>query len=1011
MYHNHGFSRFLTVGLLLVISATASMATPAVQTFTDPASGQYQETGRANNPDADMTPVSFSSREERLETIWEFEDASAIVSYARVSAESGNSFVGWWLNDERVSLYSDSAVPLWESPILNCDWDVIVDMVPDGSLLATVDGPLVQLFTPDSPVPQYELTMPTQPNGMVLSPDGALVYTAESYNMGDSSTVSCWEIESGDLVWEQRFLGGSQTLVISGDGNTLLFTQYGGPASVLWAMHALDGEVFFEGDNRTQNPPALSHDGEIMVRGDYSGFIFTYQYNPDSETYQELWNFHVGGGGTSVWVSSVTVSADGSTVSAGTMVFLAEGYDGEIYTFDTQSPEPLWVYEHVGDSVEATDVSDDGAVIAAASWGPLNNSTPDFFLFRRGSNVPIYTITTPGSMMALDLSADGNLCIVGGKAVHARQMGSGGLLYSVESDPGGGSVAGNVQLEGMENHAGARVEVLDLEGYFGISDSYGDYLIDFVPAGVQVLQASCIGYSTVLESVTVLEGETTMQDFSLTSNGAPPSGLTASQGAGLGIILNWVEPPTDDYLGFNVYRKRWAPSPYSDTPLATLEASELTWTDMEAIPTFSYYYVVTAILPDDLQSPFSNEALGWTSSGFVTRETPAWVGTTPTIDGELTPGEWDDAYRLECADFLGTYDNSPTAVGSVQGWFKVNEEVTELYVAYINLNDTVLEDHDEIGLYIDDNNDGVFPASDAGDDSEGNFWAAYYASGSVIKYRPLYDGGGAGTVMYLDDPQIAVSDATGYLVYEFMLPIGSEDWKINPDENNQSGFMNFTLDDPDEFDGWWPADAMSPFSPGQFGTLSLGAEMMLPPVPENLSGQSVADGILLAWDMPPMNDFDHFNVWISDNGADYELMGMTIGIQHLCELTEEGSYWFQITTVNQPGDESDPSLPLQIEYDDVNTGEIIPWQTELLPNYPNPFNPVTTIEFTIAHPQQIQLSVYNVLGQQVAVLTRGIRSAGIHQVQFDASTLSSGVYIYRLTAGDDVMNRKMILVR
>jgi hypothetical protein len=47
----------------------------------------------------------------------------------------------------------------------------------------------------------------------------------------------------------------------------------------------------------------------------------------------------------------------------------------------------------------------------------------------------------------------------------------------------------------------------------------------------------------------------------------------------------------------------------------------------------------------------------------------------------------------------------------------------------------------------------------------------------------------------------------------------------------------------------------------------------------------------------------------------------------------------------------------------------------------------------------------------MAVLTQGIRAAGIHQVQFDASDLASGVYVYRLTAGGDVMNRKMILIR
>ncbi|MBL7032670.1 MAG: T9SS type A sorting domain-containing protein [Candidatus Delongbacteria bacterium] len=1011
MYYKNGFTIILLLGSLLIGSTVTTSAAPAVQTFTDPVSGLYQESGATRNQECRAPATSFNSREERLETLWEFEDPSAIVSYTRVSSVSGGSFVGWWLNNERVSYHTDSAIPVWENPILNCDWDVIVDMVPDGSLLAAVDGPVVQIYTPDSSLPAYELNIPTQPNGMELSPDGTLIYTAESNTQDDSSTVSCRDIVSGDLVWEQRFLGGSQKLVLSGDGNTLLFTQYGGPASAIWGMHAADGEVFFQAANSTQNPPAISHDGGVMARGDYSGYIYAYQFDSEAGSYEEIWNFHVGGGGTSVWVGGVTVSADGGTIAAGTMVFLTEGYDGEIYLFNTPSPQPLWVYEHVGDYVVALDLSADGAILAAASWGPLDHTTADFLLFRRDSNLPIYTITTPGSMMALDLAADGSRCIVGGKAVHARQMGSGGLLYCVESDPGGGEIAGNVHLEGMENHSGARVEVPDLEGYLALSDSAGDYLIEFVPAGSWVVQASCIGYNTVLEPVVVADGETSTQDFALFPNSSPPSGLTASQGAGLGIVLNWIEPPTDDYIGFNVYRKSLVQEPYPDIPVATLEASELTWTDLEAMPTRNYYYVVTSILPGDLQSPFSNEAVGWTSSGFITQEVPAWTGTTPTIDGELSAGEWDDAYRLECSDFLGTYDNSWTPVGSVQGWFKVNAEFTELYVAFINQNDTVLEDHDEIGLYIDDNNDRIFPPQGLRDDSEGNYWAAYYASGAVIKYRPLYAGGGAGTVMFLDDPQIAVSDATGYLVYEFVLPIGTLDWEINPDPNGQSGFLNFTLDDPDEFDGWWPAAAMDPFDPSHYGTLSLGAEPQLPQPPENLTGESVADGVLLAWEMPVMNDFDHFNVWISPDGNSYELVEATVGVQYFCQLDQEGNWWFRITTINQQGDESDPSQPLQVEYEAVTAPEVLPWTTELRPNYPNPFNPSTRIEFTLAHQQGITLTVYNILGQRVAVLAEGNFGAGLHQITFDAGGFTSGVYFYRLTAGDQPFTRKMILVR
>jgi hypothetical protein len=73
---------------------------------------------------------------------------------------------------------------------------------------------------------------------------------------------------------------------------------------------------------------------------------------------------------------------------------------------------------------------------------------------------------------------------------------------------------------------------------------------------------------------------------------------------------------------------------------------------------------------------------------------------------------------------------------------------------------------------------------------------------------------------------------------------------------------------------------------------------------------------------------------------------------------------------------------------------------QLFQNYPNPFNPSTTIRYALARSSHVTLTVYNVLGQQVAALVKGREGAGYHEVVFDASGLSSGMYFYRLTAGE-----------
>ncbi|KUG25119.1 hypothetical protein ASZ90_005063 [hydrocarbon metagenome] len=100
-----------------------------------------------------------------------------------------------------------------------------------------------------------------------------------------------------------------------------------------------------------------------------------------------------------------------------------------------------------------------------------------------------------------------------------------------------------------------------------------------------------------------------------------------------------------------------------------------------------------------------------------------------------------------------------------------------------------------------------------------------------------------------------------------------------------------------------------------------------------------------------------------------------------------------------------------------NNNEDLPTQFYLSQNYPNPFNPATKIKYTIGvvdenfRPLQTQLIVYDILGRKVKTLVNEVKSPGTYEITFDASQLASGVYFYRLTSGNLVQTKKMILLR
>jgi len=137
----------------------------------------------------------------------------------------------------------------------------------------------------------------------------------------------------------------------------------------------------------------------------------------------------------------------------------------------------------------------------------------------------------------------------------------------------------------------------------------------------------------------------------------------------------------------------------------------------------------------------------------------------------------------------------------------------------------------------------------------------------------------------------------------------------------------------------------------------------------------------------------------------------TIGIENVVVDTSANRIFGQVAHFSTLVLKKDPSLPTsQEKYEDPAN---YPNGFALYQNYPNPFNPSTTIAFNLPVASQTRLTIYNILGEQVAELVNGFQKAGAYTVNFDAANfrMSTGVYFYRLEAGSFVESRKMILIK
>ncbi|MFC1569743.1 T9SS type A sorting domain-containing protein [bacterium] len=176
------------------------------------------------------------------------------------------------------------------------------------------------------------------------------------------------------------------------------------------------------------------------------------------------------------------------------------------------------------------------------------------------------------------------------------------------------------------------------------------------------------------------------------------------------------------------------------------------------------------------------------------------------------------------------------------------------------------------------------------------------------------------------------------------------------------------------------------------------------------------EGIIISWNSPGIKQL--VDIYISfNNGVDWEVVATSIPSSDSYtyiipdQPTEEGFIKVQssdghYSSINNWPFTIDGTSNMQSELNST-----LPNEFQLYQNYPNPFNPNTTIRYELPEMSEVQIIVFDMLGNEVAVLEESVKLAGSHHVHFDASDLSSGVYFYTLETESQIFTRKMLLMK
>ncbi len=196
------------------------------------------------------------------------------------------------------------------------------------------------------------------------------------------------------------------------------------------------------------------------------------------------------------------------------------------------------------------------------------------------------------------------------------------------------------------------------------------------------------------------------------------------------------------------------------------------------------------------------------------------------------------------------------------------------------------------------------------------------------------------------------------------------------------------------------------------------SEDNLPPsAPGALTASSSGMTVELQWEAVTSEKVKYYTVYRKTGATDFALLGYATTAEYVDDaITQSEVYTYTVTATDFGLNESERSESFTVSLLAIDEAKALPKEFALNPNYPNPFNPETTIEFALPRDSKVTLTIYNLNGQLVRQLVSNSYKAGYQRViwngrDYSGNAVGSGVYIYTLKAGDFSQTRKMILMR